>query len=85
MPHCEAIADFDFLAIFASDAEEGANYALLVGVAAKGVVEDGEDSLFPKLKDYSVEDLGGDVLEAVLSRLEALLLVAILLPLDPKA
>ncbi len=50
MPHCEAIADFDFLAIFASDAEEGANYALLVGVAAKGVVEDGEDSLFPKLK-----------------------------------
>ncbi len=32
-----------------------------------------------------MEDLGGDVLEAVLSRLEALLLVAILLPLDPKA
>jgi hypothetical protein len=50
MPHCEAIADFDFLAIFATDAEEGANYALLVGVAAKGVVEDGEDSLFPTLK-----------------------------------
>lgn len=32
-----------------------------------------------------MEDLGGDVLEAVLSHLEALLLVAILLPLGPKA
>lgn len=50
MPHCEAIADFDFLAIFATDAKEGADYALLVGVTAKGVVEDGEDSLFPTYK-----------------------------------
>ena len=38
----EAIADFDFLAFFAADAEKGADYALLVGVAAEGVVENGE-------------------------------------------
>ena len=36
----EAIADFDLGAIFAAGAEEGADDAFLVGVAAKGVVED---------------------------------------------
>ncbi len=46
MPDCEAVADLDFLAIFAADAEEGTNYALLVGVTAQGVVEDGKYSLF---------------------------------------
>ena len=39
MPDGEAVADFDFGAIFAARAEEGADYALLVGVAAEGVVE----------------------------------------------
>lgn len=46
MPDGKAIADLDFGAILAADAEEGADYALLVGVAAEGVVEDGEDGLF---------------------------------------
>lgn len=50
MPYGEAIADFDFLAIFATDAEKGADHALLVRVAAEGVVEDGEDGLFQHLE-----------------------------------
>ena len=45
MTHGEAIPDFDFLAIFAADAEEGADYALLLSVSAERVVEDGEDGL----------------------------------------
>ena len=49
MPDCETISYFDFLAIFAADAEEGADYALIVCiavcVAAEGVVEDREDGL----------------------------------------
>jgi hypothetical protein len=47
--HCEAIANFDFLPIFTADAEEGADYAFVVGVtvcvAAERVVEDGEYGL----------------------------------------
>lgn len=49
MPDCEAIANFDFLPIFAADAQEGADYAFVVGVAvcvaAERVVEDGENGL----------------------------------------
>ena len=45
MAHGEAIPYFDFLAIFAADAEEGTDYALLFGVSAERVVEDGEDGL----------------------------------------
>ena len=45
MPDREAVADFDFGAVFGARAEEGADYALLVCVAAEGVVEDGEDCL----------------------------------------
>ena len=41
----EAVADFDFLPIFAAHAEEGADYAVLVDVAPGGVVEDREDGL----------------------------------------
>jgi hypothetical protein len=41
-----AVADLDFSAIFAAGAEEGANDAFLLGGAAEGVVEDGEDGLF---------------------------------------
>jgi hypothetical protein len=41
-----AVADFNLGAIFAAGAEEGANDAFLVGGAAEGVVEDGEDGLF---------------------------------------
>ena len=49
MPHCEAVANFDLLAIFAADAEEGTDYALLVGIATEGVIEDGKDGLDFKL------------------------------------
>ena len=45
MTHGEAVPDFDFLAIFAADTEEGADYALLLSVSAERVVEDGEDGL----------------------------------------
>lgn len=45
MAHGEAIPDFNFLAIFAADAEEGADYTLLLSVSAERVVEDGEDGL----------------------------------------
>ena len=49
VPDCETISYFDFLAVFAADAEEGADYALIVCiavcVAAEGVVEDREDGL----------------------------------------
>ena len=45
MADCKTISNFNFLAIFATDAEEGADYALLIGVAAEGMVEDGEDGL----------------------------------------
>ena len=45
----EAVADLDFLAIFAADTEQGADYALLVGIAAERVVKDGEDSLGKEL------------------------------------
>lgn len=41
-----AIADFDLGAIFAAGSEECANNAFLVGWAAEGVVEYGEDGLF---------------------------------------
>lgn len=40
-----AVADLDFGAILAAGAEEGADDALLVGGAAEGVVEYGEDGL----------------------------------------
>jgi hypothetical protein len=40
-----AVADLDLSAVFAAGAEEGSNDALLVGRAAEGVVEDGEDGL----------------------------------------
>lgn len=49
MAHGEAIPDFDFLAIFAADAEECANYALLLGVSAERVVEDREDGLIKRV------------------------------------
>ena len=45
MADCEAISDLDFLAIFAADSEEGADYAHLILVWSDGVVEDGEDDL----------------------------------------
>ena len=45
MSDCEAVANFDFLPIFAPYAEEGADYAVLVNVAPCGVIEDGEDGL----------------------------------------
>lgn len=41
-----AVADLNLGAVFAAGAEQGADDALLVGGAAKGVVEDGEDGLF---------------------------------------
>jgi hypothetical protein len=40
-----AVADFNLGAVFAAGSEERADNALLVGGAAEGVVEDGEDSL----------------------------------------
>lgn len=41
----KAVADLDFLAIFAADAEQCTDYAFLIGVSSKGVVEDSEDGL----------------------------------------
>jgi 3-dehydroquinate synthase class II len=41
-----AVADLDLGAVFAAGAEEGANNTFLLGGAAEGVVEDGEDGLF---------------------------------------
>jgi hypothetical protein len=38
-------SDFDFGAIFTSGAQQRANNTVLVGVAAEGVVEDGENGL----------------------------------------
>lgn len=35
MAHCEAVPDLDFLAIFAADAEESPDNALLVSIAAE--------------------------------------------------
>lgn len=43
-----AVADFDLGAIFATDAQQRADYTLLVGVATEGVVDDGEESLLVK-------------------------------------
>jgi hypothetical protein len=40
-----AVADLDLGAVFAAGSQQGADDALLVGGAAEGVVEDGEDSL----------------------------------------
>jgi hypothetical protein len=40
-----AVADFNLGAIFVAGAEEGADDAFLVGGAAEGVIEDGEDGL----------------------------------------
>lgn len=40
-----AVADLDFGAILAADSEQGADDALLVGIAAQRVVEDGEEGL----------------------------------------
>lgn len=42
---CVAVADVNFGAIFGADAEEGADYTLLVGGTAGGVVEDREEGL----------------------------------------
>lgn len=37
-----AVADFDFRAIFASDAEESSDDSLLVRIASEGMVENGK-------------------------------------------
>ena len=42
----EAIPYLDFLAIFAADAEKGADDSVLVDIAPGGVVEDREDGLY---------------------------------------
>ena len=54
MAHSEAVPNFDFLAIFATDAEEGADYALLLGISAERVVEDGEDGLIDPVSFRSI-------------------------------
>jgi len=46
-----AVADLDLGAVFAAGAEEGADDALLLGGAAEGVIEDGEDGLVLRVRE----------------------------------
>lgn len=48
-----AVADLDFGAVFAAGAEEGADDAFLLGGAAEGVVENGEDGLVLGVREQS--------------------------------
>ncbi len=57
MRHRVAVADLDFGAIFAADAEEGPDHAFLVCVAPQGVVEDAEEGL--RLDCYGEGRCGG--------------------------
>jgi hypothetical protein len=52
-----AVADLDFGAVFAAGAEEGADDAFLLGGAAEGVVEDGEDGLVLGVREQSRQPL----------------------------
>ena len=45
MANRETISDFDFLAIFATDAEKGTDHTHLVLVRADGMIQDGENNL----------------------------------------
>lgn len=74
MPNGETIPNLDFLAFFAAHTEEGANHALLVGIAAQGVVEDREDGLNDDLDQlrWLKDGRAMQVLEVVLSRSKGL-------------
>lgn len=55
MPYGEAVADLDFGAIFRAGAEQRSDDTVLVGISAKGVVQDGENSLSHSQKTKETE------------------------------